>query len=118
MEQYIVGIDLGGMGAKGALFSLDGGIICEEKIKTNAQDGFEKTVQSLADLAKRLCQKANVDFGKVQAIGVGSPGVVDSGKGTPCPLCVCLIRLLHTSFLFFGDTPCSMYLRRMKPLSL
>ena len=54
-ERYIVGIDLGGMGAKGALFSFDGEIISEGKIKTNAQDGFEKTVQSLADLAKCLC---------------------------------------------------------------
>ena len=81
MKGYIVGIDLGGMSAKGALFSLDGVIICEEKIKTNAEDGFAQTVISLAELTKCLSKKAGVDFDEILSIGVGSPGVVDSANG-------------------------------------
>ena len=81
MEKYIVGIDLGGMSAKGALFSLDGAIICEDKVETNAENGFEKTVESLAELTKRLSKKVSIEFDAVKAIGVGSPGVVDSANG-------------------------------------
>lgn len=81
MEKYIVGIDLGGMSAKGALFSLDSSIICEDKVETSAENGFEKTVQSLAELTKQLAQKARIKYDEIKAIGVGSPGVVDSANG-------------------------------------
>lgn len=79
--QYVIGIDLGGMSAKGGLFSVSGELLCEEKIKTNAADGFEGTVKLLAELSKKLTEQANVEFSAVQAIGVGAPGVVDSRRG-------------------------------------
>ena len=79
--QYIIGIDLGGMSAKGGLFTVSGELLCEEKMKTNAADGFEGTVKLLAELSKKLTEQANVEFSAVQAIGVGAPGVVDSRRG-------------------------------------
>ena len=79
--QYVIGIDLGGMSAKGGLFTVSGELLCEEKIKTNAADGFEGTVKLLAELSEKLTEQANVDFSAVQAIGVGAPGVVDSRRG-------------------------------------
>ncbi len=79
--QYVIGIDLGGMSAKGGLFTVSGELLCEEKIKTNAADGFEGTVKLLAELSKKLTEQANVNFSAVQAIGVGAPGVVDSRRG-------------------------------------
>lgn len=81
MEKYIIGIDLGGMGAKGALFSYDGKILYENKVKTHKEDGFKGTVELLARLAKDLAKGANVDDRNVVAIGMGSPGVVDSARG-------------------------------------
>ena len=79
--QYILAIDLGGMSAKGGLFTLSGELICEDNEKTSAADGFDGTIEKIALLAKRLTRKANVSFEQVQAIGVGAPGVVDSKKG-------------------------------------
>ena len=81
MRKYIVGIDLGGMSAKGALLSYEGEILCCEKIKTNAKDGFEQTVENLANLAKTLVKKGSAELSEVVAIGVGAPGVVDSTRG-------------------------------------
>ena len=81
MKKYIVAIDLGGMSAKGALFSTDDKIICEDRVKTCSKDGFECTVNSLAELAKTLADKAGVSFDDVLAIGAGAPGVVDSRTG-------------------------------------
>ncbi|MBQ8342678.1 MAG: ROK family protein [Clostridia bacterium] len=81
MKKYIIGIDLGGMGAKGALFSYDGEMLYHDKVKTCKADGFEGTVALLAQFAKDLAKGANVEYQDVAAIGLGSPGVVDSRRG-------------------------------------
>ncbi len=80
-KKYIVAIDLGGMSAKGALFTLDGKILCEEKVKTNKDDGFEGTVRKLSNLAYALAEKKGISMDEIQSIGVGSPGIVDTKNG-------------------------------------
>ena len=57
MNNYIIGIDLGGMSAKGGLFTHSGELLCTDKCATNRADGFEGTVQKLADLAKTLTEQ-------------------------------------------------------------
>ncbi len=79
--KYIVAIDLGGMSAKGALFTDDGELLLKGKRETQACDGFECTMRHLAELAFSLAEKGGVAFDDVVAIGVGAPGVVDSGSG-------------------------------------
>ena len=80
-KKYIIGIDLGGMSAKGGLFSEDGQLLAEEKIATHSADGFEGTLQKLATLYDSLVTKNGIDPSRVLAIGAGSPGVVDSETG-------------------------------------
>lgn len=79
--KYIIAIDLGGMSAKGAAFSLDDELLCESRIHTNACDGFEKTVEKLYSLVQELQEKGNLLSDELLGIGVGSPGVVDSQSG-------------------------------------
>ncbi len=81
MEKYIIAIDLGGMSAKGALFTLDGEVLCEERVKTSKADGFDGTLQKLSDLAYTLIEAKGVSMDEVNAIGVGSPGIVDTKSG-------------------------------------
>jgi glucokinase len=81
MAKYIVGIDLGGMGAKGALFSDKGELLVFDKLKTDKADGFEGTMQLLKRLTDLLVEKAGVCMNDVVAIGCGAPGVVDSRQG-------------------------------------
>lgn len=81
MSKYIVSIDLGGMSAKGGVFASDGKLLYSGKIKTNRADGFEGTVCRLAEFARSLAERADVDFDDVQAVGMGAPGVVDSTSG-------------------------------------
>ena len=81
MEKYIIGIDLGGMGAKGGLFTLDGKLLYTERVKTNKADGFEGTIKLLASLVDRLVKGYNASLDDVISIGVGSPGVVDGREG-------------------------------------
>ncbi len=81
MKKYIIGIDLGGMGAKGAVFSYEGELLYNSKVKTCKKDGFEGTVELLNRFAQDLAKGAGVDYSDVVAIGLGSPGVVDSMRG-------------------------------------
>ncbi len=81
MEKYIIAIDLGGMSAKGALFTIDGELLCEERVKTDKVDGFEGTLRKLSDLAYTLIEAKGVSMDEVKAIGVGSPGIVDTKGG-------------------------------------
>ncbi len=82
MGKYIVGIDLGGMSAKGGLFDEAGTLLCEEKLPTNKEDGFEGTVQLLARLVEMLVEKGGISHEDLSAVGVGAPGIVDSRQGT------------------------------------
>ena len=79
--KYIVAIDLGGMSAKGGLFSEDGELLLEENVKTSCGDGVDGTLEKLATLSKTLADKKGIPFSEVLAIGAGAPGVVDSQKG-------------------------------------
>ncbi|MBQ5927085.1 MAG: ROK family protein [Clostridia bacterium] len=75
-QKYIVGIDLGGMSAKAALFDLDGNLIAKSKVKTCKEDGFEGTAKKLADVAKEVAKVGGVSFDEVAAVGIASPGVI------------------------------------------
>lgn len=76
MTNYI-GIDLGGMSAKGAV--LDGNGVLHEiyTVPTHKENTPEQTVKALGDLVKRIA-----DLQDVTGIGIGSPGIVDSKSGT------------------------------------
>ncbi len=76
----VIGIDLGGMSAKAALLA-NGALAGKSRVETSATSSPEQTAIALVKLAMEAAAKANVPFEKVNAIGIGSPGVVDSANG-------------------------------------
>ncbi len=80
--KYYIGIDLGGMSAKAGLMNEEGNILCIAHCVTAASDTAETTAAHLAGLAKQLVEEQEIPVSDVAAIGVGSPGVIDSGSGT------------------------------------
>jgi len=56
--KYIIGIDVGGMSAKGGLFDENGALLCTQTVKTQKEDGFDKTVKNIAQLCKQLGKNA------------------------------------------------------------
>ncbi len=77
----VIGIDLGGMSAKAALLAgskLEG----KSRVVTSAEASAEQTALALAGLAVQTAEKAGKSMNDVQAIGIGSPGVIDSANGT------------------------------------
>ena len=77
----IIGIDLGGMSAKAALVTADGKLIGKTRVQTSAKNSPEETAFALAQLARRTADEAGISYDEVEAIGIGSPGVIDSANG-------------------------------------
>lgn len=77
----VIGIDLGGMSAKAAV--LNGGILeGKASVATSQNDSPQVTAEKLASLAREAAEKAGVAFEDIDAIGIGSPGAIDSSTGT------------------------------------
>ncbi len=77
----IIGIDLGGMSAKAAVLSEEG-LLGKARVETSAANSAEQTASDLVHLCRMAAQNAGVPFELITAIGIGSPGVIDSGSGT------------------------------------
>ncbi len=76
----IVGIDLGGMSAKAAC--LQNNALTERvRVETSANSSAEETAEALAELSKSAASAAGISYDEIEAIGIGSPGVIDSACG-------------------------------------
>ncbi len=78
-EKYAVGVDLGGTNIKVGIVSQKGKIIKKTSLDTLASGGPESVIGQIKKGIKQVMQKNKL---KIQGIGIGSPGVVSSKKGT------------------------------------
>ena len=80
--QYYVGIDIGGMTVKGVLTDGCGKVFSEGVIATDSDRGAEAMSANIVTLIERLISEGKVDRSEIVGVGVGCPGVIDSGNGT------------------------------------
>jgi len=78
-KKYVVGVDLGGTKIYTALVNLDGEIVKEVTVKTEAEKGDKVVLEKLLKTIDDVLENVNLD--EVKAIGVGSPGPLDVEKG-------------------------------------
>ena len=78
-KKYVVGVDLGGTKIYTALVNLDGEIVKEITVKTEAEKGEKSVMEKLLNTIDNVLENVNLD--EVRAIGVGSPGPLDVEKG-------------------------------------
>lgn len=76
----VIGIDLGGTSAKAACL-IGGKLKKSVRCKTSAADGAGSTAEALADLAIQAAEAAGLPINEAEAIGIGSPGVIDGARG-------------------------------------
>ena len=76
MNDYIVGIDIGGTMIKGASFDTGGGLLRKEETSTQAEKGPEKLIENIVSLA-HLLQTGN---DKTSAMGIGIAGVLNKDR--------------------------------------
>lgn len=77
---YYIGLDLGGMSAKCALLR-DGKLYGVSSCKTAKELSVEETARKLAALVLATVQKCGITMAEVTAVGIGSPGIIDSERG-------------------------------------
>jgi predicted NBD/HSP70 family sugar kinase len=72
---YVIGIDLGGTKVAAAIADLSGAVLAERE-EITSQEGGAALVRQLAAIAKAVTRDAGVAWSRVDAVAVGSPGVV------------------------------------------
>lgn len=72
--KYYGGIDLGGTNTKIGLLDKDANLIFSISIKTEAEKGFQDTVNRICEAFKKEVVKNNINFDDIIAIGAGIPG--------------------------------------------
>lgn len=80
-REYVVGIDLGGTKISGALADLDGKILNQYTMPTMAIEGEKAVLSRIIEVIETVIAKSNKTNDMIRAIGMGSPGPLDSKEG-------------------------------------
>lgn len=78
-KEYTVGIDLGGTKTLFGLIDEKGNVLFEHR--ENTSNSGKDLLKNLIEGSKKLIQKSKDFDGEVKAVGVGSPGRIDSKNG-------------------------------------
>ncbi len=76
-----IGIDLGGTNIAVGCVTDDGTIINKKSAPTLSGRSYMEIVKDMARLCENVVSAAGVDMNQVKAIGIGSPGTIDSENG-------------------------------------
>ncbi len=92
---YYIGIDVGGTNLVAGLVNEKGRIL--DKVSHPVDKGMtpEALCAELARLSQKVCEMGAVDFDKIEAVGVGLPGLVDNKTG----------MVIQTPNMPFENTP-------------
>lgn len=81
MKNYVIGIDLGGTKISCALADLEGQVISQNTVPTNAQEGEIPVLNRIIQCVQTVLNNGDITIDKVRAIGIGSPGPLDAKAG-------------------------------------
>ncbi|MPQ43271.1 ROK family protein [Clostridium tarantellae] len=81
MKNYVVGVDLGGTKISCALADLNGKVISQNTIATNANEGEVPVLNRIINSIETVIEDGKVTIEDVKAIGIGSPGPLNSKTG-------------------------------------
>jgi len=81
MNSYLVGVDLGGTFIKTALITLSGEIIRKLEIPSDTGKGPDGVIENICRSIDTIVDQCGLTMDAVEAIGIGSPGPLDTRKG-------------------------------------
>lgn len=82
MQRYVVGVDLGGTKISTALSNLNGEVISQTTVPTNASEGEIPVLNRIIESVEKVIKDGSVTYEEIKGIGIGSPGPLDAEKGT------------------------------------
>lgn len=81
MKRAVIGVDLGGTNMRVAVLNPDGEVLMKFKEATHASDGRQRVAARLLEHIRVQAFRAGETGYKVEAVGIGAPGVIDIEKG-------------------------------------
>lgn len=78
---YTIGIDLGGTNIVAAVVDENFKIIGRAARPTNLPQTAEQIADAMAAVSREAVENSGVDFAKIEAVGVGAPGAINSETG-------------------------------------
>ncbi len=81
MQEYVIGVDLGGTKVLTGLADYEGEILAEVKIPVGENKGKVPVVAKIEKTVHEVVAKAGVDIEQVKGIGLGSPGPLSVEEG-------------------------------------
>ncbi len=82
MKNYVVGLDLGGTKIAGAISDLNGNVIYQTTLPTEAHEGEKPVLERMIKVIEKVISESGKTIEDVKAIGIGSPGPLDCKSGT------------------------------------
>lgn len=80
--RYVVGVDLGGTKTAAGVVGGDGSVLLRGQVPTKNRDGGAAILDATATLVRFLMERAAEQGATVDAVGVGSAGVINAAEGT------------------------------------
>ncbi len=81
MKNYVVGVDLGGTKISTALSDLEGKIINQTTIPTDAHEGEMPVLNRIINSIEKVVNDSAISYEDIKGIGIGSPGPLDAKQG-------------------------------------
>ena len=79
--KYYIGVDIGGTNIKAGVVDSSGNIINEVSIPTGADRPQDIVLQDILGAIKNLIEGCELNAKEIQAVGLGSPGAIDTERG-------------------------------------
>ncbi|PCJ62986.1 MAG: hypothetical protein COA79_02395 [Planctomycetota bacterium] len=77
MNEYVIGIDLGGTKIEGCLMNENKEVLSRERVPSNHNQGVEVIINTISNLCKTVSEGV-----KIEAIGIGTPGTLIESTNT------------------------------------
>jgi glucokinase len=78
---YVIGMDLGGTKILAAIVNMEGHIVAEAKLRTQADEGPDAVIRRIAKTAQRAARQAQIDWSRIGGVGIGAPGPMNPDTG-------------------------------------
>lgn len=81
MNNYYIGIDLGGTNIKSAIFNTNFEKIAEYRIQTQADKGSDIVLSRMLNSIEELLKSSGINAREILCMGIGVPGLLDTKTG-------------------------------------
>lgn len=78
---YYIGIDLGGTNTVAGIVDEEGKLLHKRAVKTPKNVSFQVVISAMEAAVRAVLDDAEMELDQIQAVGIGSPGIVDSKAG-------------------------------------